>query len=93
MRVRVGGLAALAFDGDGGAEGVKDVAAYVGVEGGGWGVECDGGHAAADVAADGVWVEELCGCEGDADADVVREVDVGHDGDVADVVGAGETVE
>jgi hypothetical protein len=47
-------------------------------------------HAATDVATDGRRIEQPRGGNHGADAHLLREVHVGHDGDTANVVAGGE---
>ncbi len=49
------------------------------------GVEGHGQHAAADVPAHGLRVDELRRADRNADADILRQVHVRHDGDVPDI--------
>jgi hypothetical protein len=59
----------------------------------GVGVESHGRHAAADVAADGRRVEQFAGGDDGADAHLAGQVHVGHERDVADIVGAPQPVD
>jgi len=47
----------------------------------------DGGHAAADVATNGRWVNRLSGRDDCPDADVLRQMNVRQKDDVPDVLG------